>query len=148
MEGISFMSQDENVRKIVNAYSSFKKGDIEAVLRMLTDDVEWITPGPADLIPMAGKRRGKQQVAEFFNTLNQEEEVESFEPQEYITQRDKVVAFVKYRARVRATGKTVEADLLHVFTLTNGKVKSFREYYDTAAALDAYKAAASRSSGA
>jgi ketosteroid isomerase-like protein len=42
----------------------------------------------------------------------------------------------------------VEADLVHLFTFVNGKVKSFREYYDTAATLDAYKATASRGSGA
>ena len=142
------MSEQANVRIVVDAYSSFKKGDIEKVLKVLSDDVEWITPGPPELMPFAGKRRGRQEVAEFFSTLNQQEEVELFEPQEYIAQKDKVIALIKYRGKVRATGKTVEADLVHVFTLVNEKVKSFREYYDTAATLDAYRAASSRGSGA
>ena len=142
------MSEQTNVRILTSAYASFKKGDIESVLKVLTDDVEWITPGPPELMPVAGKRRGRQQVAEFFSTLNQQENVELFEPQEYIAQGDKVVALIKYRGKVRATGKTVEADLVHVFTFVNGKVKSFREYYDTAATLDAYKLTATRVKGA
>jgi ketosteroid isomerase-like protein len=94
-KGISIMSEQANVRTLANAYSSFKKGDIEEVLKVLTDDVEWTTPGPPELIPVAGKRRGRQQVAAFFSTLNQTENVELFEPQEYIAQGDKVVALIK-----------------------------------------------------
>ena len=85
--------------------------------------------------------------SEFFSSLNEQEDVELFEPEEYIAQRDKVVVLIKYRGRVRATGKTVESDLVHLFTFANGKIKRFREYYDTAATLDAYRAAASRGSG-
>jgi ketosteroid isomerase-like protein len=133
------MSEQENVRTVREAYSSFQNGDIDGVLRVLADDVEWITPGPPELMPVAGKRRGRQEVAEFFSTLNEQEDVESFEIQEYIAQGDKVVALIKYRGRVKATGRTVEADLVHVFTFDRGKVKRFREYFDTAAVLDAYQ---------
>jgi uncharacterized protein len=142
------MSEDANVRMLVSAYSSFKKGDIESLLKILTENVEWITPGPPELMPIAGRRRGRLEVAEFFATLKKQEDVELFEPQEYIAQRDKVVALIKYRGRVRATGKTVESNLVHVFTFVNGKIKSFQEYYDTAATLDAYKAPTSRGSAA
>jgi ketosteroid isomerase-like protein len=133
------MSEQTNVSTLVDAYSSFKRGDIEGVLKVLTDDVEWITPGPPELMAVAGKRHGRNQVAEFFSTLNDQENVELFEPQEYIAQGDKVVALIKYRGEVRATRKQVEADLVHVFTFANGKVKRFQEYYDTAATVDAYR---------
>ena len=142
------MSEQTNVRAIMDAYASFKKGDIENVLRTLTDDVEWITPGPPDLIPVAGKRRGRKEVSQFFSTLKEQEEVQFFEPQEYVAQGDKVIALIKYRGRVKATGKTVEADLVHVFTFAKGKVRTFQEFYDTAAVLDAYKTPASRGSAA
>jgi ketosteroid isomerase-like protein len=133
------MSEQANVRLLIDAYTSFKNGDIESVLKLLTDDVEWITPGLPDLMQTAGNRRGGKEVAEFFSTLNKQEEVEFFEPQEYVAQGDKVIALIKYRGRVRATGKPVVADLVHVFTFANGKVRKFQEFYDTAATLDAYK---------
>lgn len=142
------MSEQANVRTVVEAYTSFKNGDIESVLKVLTADVEWITPGPPELMPVAGKRRGRDEVAQFFSTLNEQEEVLMFHPEEYIAQGDKVIALIKYRGRVKATGKSVEADLVHIFTLGNGKVRSFREFYDTAAVLDAYKTEARRGKGA
>lgn len=135
------MSEQEHIRTVKEAYSSFKNGDIESLLEALTDDVEWITPGPPDIMPVAGKRRGRKQVAQFFTTLEELEDVQSFEVEEVLAQGDKVVAMIKYRARVKATGKPVEADLVHVFSFDQGKVKRFREYFDTAAVLDAYQPA-------
>ena len=142
------MSEQGNVRTVVEAYTSFKNGDIESVLKVLTPDVEWITPGPPDLMPVAGKRRGREEVAQFFSTLSEQEDVLLFHPEEYIAQGDKVIALIKYRGRVKATGKPVEADLVHIFTFHNGKVKRFREFYDTAAVLDAYKTQTRRGKGA
>lgn len=135
------MSEQEHIRTVREAYSSFKNGDIEGLLEALTDDVEWITPGPPDIMPVAGKRRGRKQVAQFFTALEELEDVQSFEVEEVIAQGDKVVAMIKYRGRVKATGKPVESDLVHVFSFDQGKVKRFREYFDTAAVLDAYRPA-------
>jgi ketosteroid isomerase-like protein len=140
------MAEQDNVRIVQEAYAAFQRGDIQAVLDTLTDDVEWITPGPPDLMPVAGNRHGRNEVAQFFSTLSDTEEVELFEPQEYIAQGDKVVAFVKYRGRVKATGRTAESDLVHVFTMREGKVAGFREYFDTAAVVEAYRAASAQAS--
>lgn len=132
------MSEQDNVRLVQDAYDAFKRGDIQGLLNLLTDDVEWITPGPSDIMPAAGNRRGHEGVAEFFSILSGQEDVEAFEPQEYIAQDDKVVAISKYRGRVKATGRTAEAELIHVFDIKDGKVKRFREYFDTAAVLPAF----------
>jgi ketosteroid isomerase-like protein len=108
------MSEQDNIRIIKDAYDAFKKGDIPGLLNRLTDDVEWITPGPKDIMPVAGHRRGRDGVAEFFSTLSSQENVEVFEPEEYIAQGDKVVAIIRYRGRVKATGRTAETPLVHV----------------------------------
>jgi uncharacterized protein len=133
------MSEQANVRIVQEAYAAFQRGEVQGVLNMLVEDVEWITPGPPDVMPVAGKRRGRQQVAQFFATLSEQEDVELFEPGEYIAQGDKVVALIKYRGRVKATGRAAEVDLVHVFTIRDGKIQRFREYFDTAAALEAYR---------
>ena len=132
------MSEQDNVRIVQNAYDAFKRGDIEGLLQLVADDVEWITPGPSDIMPAAGHRRGREGVAEFFSSLSAQEDVELFEPQEYIAQGEKVVALAKYRGRVKATGRTAETDLVHVFDIKDGKVQRFREFFDTAAVLGAF----------
>lgn len=132
------MSEQDNVRLVQNAYDAFKKGDIEGLLSLLTEDIEWVTPGPPDLMPAAGTRKGREGVAEFFATLKEQEDVEIFEPEEFIAQDDKVVAISKYRGRVKATDREAETLLVHVFDIKDGKVARFREFFDTASVLPAF----------
>jgi len=132
------MSEQDNVRLVQNAYDAFQRGDIEGLLQLVADDVEWITPGPSDIMLAAGHRRGREGVAEFFSSLSSQEDVELFEPKEYVAQGDKVVVICSYRGRVKATGRSAETDLVHVFDIKDGKVQRFREFYDTAAVLPAF----------
>jgi ketosteroid isomerase-like protein len=100
------------------------------LLSLFDEQIEWITPGPSDL-PTAGRRTGRQQVAAFFGTLTEVIEVQHFEPQQFVAQGDRVVVTGTDTARVKATGKVLETDWAHVFTLKNGKVTRFQEYLDT-----------------
>ena len=141
------MSEQDNIRVVQEAYAAFQRGDIQGVLNQLTDDVEWIIPGPPDVIPHAGSRHGRSEVEAFFKTLDEIEEVQSFEPQEFIAQGDKVVAVVNYSMRVRSTGRVATDELVHIFTVRNGKIERFREYYDTANALEAHRPTTSQAAG-
>lgn len=142
------MSEQENVQLVKNAYANFESGNVQGILDVLSNDVEWITPGPPDIMPAAGNRRGRNEVAQFFSALGESEDVELFEPQEFIAQGDKVVVLIKYRGRIKSTGRTAESDLIHLFTIREGQVAQFREYFDTAAALDAYQPSAQASGAA
>lgn len=135
------MSEQDNIQLVKDSYDAFGRGDLEGLLNNLAENVEWITPGPADLMPTAGTRRGRQAVAEFFAVLGEQEDVELFEPKEFIAQGDKVVAIIDYRGRVKATGKTAETTILHVFDFKDGKVQRFREFFDTAAVMPAFTSA-------
>jgi ketosteroid isomerase-like protein len=77
--------------------------------------------------------------------LDGAEEIERFEPKEFLAQGEKVVVLGTYRARVKTTGRIVESDWVHVHILRDGKVQEFREFCDTAAAVEAYRAEKPRS---
>lgn len=47
------MSEQQNIQTVKDAYAAFERGDVPAILAMLTDDVGWEMPGPAE-IPYAG----------------------------------------------------------------------------------------------
>jgi uncharacterized protein len=80
----------------------------------------------------AGRRRGRQEVALFFHTLNELLQIEQFELLELIEQGDRIVVLGEDTVRVRATGGTVDFYWAHVFEMRDGKVIRFREYGDTA----------------
>jgi len=136
------MSEQENIAIVQQAYANFESGDINALLALLSDDVQWQLPEIAN-IPFAGKRQGHEQVGQFFASLGALQDVLEFTPQSFTAQNDKVAVQGQYRWRVKATGREYGADWAHVFTIRDGKVVNFHEYTDSAAAAAAYQQALS-----
>jgi ketosteroid isomerase-like protein len=135
------MSEQDNTQIVKEAYAAFKRGDTNAILNLLADDVKWFHPGPTNIIPVAGMRHGREEVGQFFSTLDQHQEAKEFEPQEFIAQGDKVVALGHYVWRIKSNDREYASDWVHVFTLRDGKVVGFQEYYDTNACVDAFRSA-------
>ena len=132
------VSADENIQAAVDGYAAFGRGDIAAILAVLTDDVEWINPGPPDVIPGAGTHRGKEAVGAFFGTLAESTDFQVFEPREFIAQGDKVVALIYSESTARSTGRHVVDHAAHLWTFRDGKVAGFQVFQDTAALVAAY----------
>jgi uncharacterized protein len=137
------MSEQNNVGLVRMAYDAFGRGDIDALLALLDENVEWITPGPSD-VPTAGERRGRQAVGEFFKTLNETFEITKFQTQEFVAQGDRVVVFGTDTAKVKATGKVLDFNWVHYFGVKNDKIVNFREYGDMSAVVAELKVAAAR----
>ncbi|MGH2530877.1 MAG: nuclear transport factor 2 family protein [Thermomicrobiales bacterium] len=133
------MSTQDNVQVVQQLFAAYEQGDMPAVLSTIVADVTWQEPGPADLVPWAGTRRGREQVADWFRVLGEAEEILEFEPRAFIAQGDKVVVLGFERVRVRATGCTYENDWAFVFTVRDGKIAGLRTYHDTAAIVAAYR---------
>lgn len=130
----------DNLDVIRGGYEAFGRGDINALLELFDDQIHWVTPGPPELAT-SGKRTGRQAVAQFFAAVNEVFDIQRFEPKEFIAQGDRIVVLGEEAARVRSTGKLVELDWVHVFTMSNGKVVAFQEFFDTAAVVAALSGA-------
>ena len=131
------MSDQENTQVVQGLYDSFNAGDITAVLAALSDDVEWVLPS-IPKIPFSGAKHRKDRVAEFFGTMAEHQEPQSFEVRGIITQGDQVVARGHYLWHVKTTGRAWEGEFSHYFTVQGGKVTRFQEYTDSAAAMAAF----------
>ncbi|HET6892212.1 MAG TPA: nuclear transport factor 2 family protein, partial [Pyrinomonadaceae bacterium] len=118
------MSEQGNTNLAQQVYENFKRGDIKALLNLLSDDIEWQLPD-IEIVPCAGKRRGHEQRGQFFASLVDTQEVQHFDPREFIAQGDKVVALGHYAWLVKSTGREFGGDFAHVFTVHNGKVVRF-----------------------
>ncbi len=131
------MNEQENTKLVEKSYELFKSGDIGTLLNMYSEDASWEVP-ESETTSFGGKRNGRESIAEFFSLVNDTQENLSFEPQEFIAQGDKVVVLGHYSWRVKATGGEFDSDFAHVVTVKDGKITSFHEYTDTAAANRAY----------
>ena len=133
------MSADRNTQVVKDAYAGFLRGDIAAVLDSLTDDVQWEgVKGTEGAVPQGGLRRGKAEVATFFEQVNSTFAFDRFEPQEYVAQGDTVVAIGRYSGTVKGSGTHTASDWTMVFTFRDGKIARFREFCDSAAIVRAY----------
>jgi hypothetical protein len=136
------MAEQQNLEIAREGYAAFGRGDIEGVLRLLDDNVEWqAVIGAAPHVPTAGKRHGKQAVAEFFRVLGESVEFARFEPREFIAQGDTVVILGFYAGRAKSTGRTFAEEWAMVETLKDGKIVRLREYVSTAAINAAFEPA-------
>jgi len=133
------MSED-NLDVIRRGYEAFGRGDINTLLESFDEQVSWVTPGPPELAT-SGRRTGRQEVAEFFVSVNELFDIQRFEPKDFLAQGDRVVVVGSETARARSTGNVIELDWVHVFTMRNGKVVAFQEFFDTAAVVAALSAA-------
>lgn len=59
-------------------------------------------------------------------------EISKFEPRKFFAQDDMVVVLGHYAGRVKTTGKAIESDWVHAFTLVDGKIVGFHGYEDSA----------------
>ena len=123
---------EQNVAIVRSAYEAFGRGDLDALIGTMVENVEWSSPGPSDLAT-AGHRRGHAEVREFFRAINELYEFLSFEPKTFIAQGDHVVVLGVDTVRVKASGNVVSSEWAHASTLKNGKITNFTEYIDTSA---------------
>jgi ketosteroid isomerase-like protein len=139
------MSELDNLKVVRDAYLAYRDRNFDALRNCLAEDVKWFAIGPPDIIPTAGTRYGRDQVEQYFVTLDDVEAIESFEPEEFIVEGDKVVAMGDLERRVDSNGSVLQSPWVHVYTLRNGKITDFRSFYDTAAAVTALAGGHSRS---
>jgi ketosteroid isomerase-like protein len=142
------MHEQNSLQIVKDAYSTFKNGDIQSLLNLMAEDISWFLPGNPEVIPFAGRRQGIQQVREFFSTLSANQDFIRFEPREFIAQGDKVVALGSYEWRIKSSGRTYGCDFAHVFTVRDGKIGAFQEFYDTEVVANAFRSESAEAVGA
>lgn len=117
---------------VQQAYAAFGRGDIDAILGMLTDDIEWRFLA-SEGVPSAGRFSGKRQVQQWFGRLAETDEILKFEPREFLEGPNHVTVLGWEQTRPRPKGRVFESEWVHVFTFRDGKVSRWIGTLDTAA---------------
>jgi len=128
------MSQPVQIAQAI--YEAFGRGDVPALLAMMSDDVEWIHRGEIG-VPYMGRFVGKEAVAKWFGLVAEADGIQAFEPREFLAGPDHVTVLGWERTKALPQGKVFETDWVHVFTVRGGKITRFIGTYDTAASAAA-----------
>ena len=131
-----------NTQLVESLYADFGRGELEAILASLTSDIDWQDYGRASDFPALGPRHGHAEVRAFFGLLATELDFLEFTPLELHGVGDKVFVQGHSLLAMKKNGRRVDMDWVHIFAFRDGKVRSFREFSDTAQIAEAYRTAA------
>ncbi len=135
-----------NTKTIQEIYEAFGRGDIPAIMEKLSDSIEWDYSGNTADVPWFKKRRGKEEVAGFFESLN-ELQFNKFEPKDFLEGKNIVVSILDIDLIVKSNGnRIIEEDAAHIWRFdSEGKIVSFRHGVDTYQHHSAYNSSAKTS---
>lgn len=137
---------EQNVAMLQETYRLYATEGIRPVLDRLTDDVDWCSVGPGD-IPWCGSYAGREGVAKFYERLNDAVIVQRYEVEQVIAQGEWIVALATVTAEFKRSGRVEQFDKADVFRIRDGRIAEFREYYDSAKALNALTASSAAEQG-
>lgn len=129
------MGNRQDIERLLrDAYDARLRGDIEAMLRVFSDDVRFQVAGAEKASAVATEVSGREQFRSLLVQL-----VRTFELLEHkiLTMTvDGDSATVHWRAKFRSsvTQEVVETELVDVIKLHDGRITSFIEFCDTALA--------------
>ncbi|GHA89112.1 hypothetical protein GCM10009069_10220 [Algimonas arctica] len=132
------MPSDAAVRATVQAvYDGFAVGDMDMVTRDMSDAIVWneAQGNPyADLNPYVGPNAV---LSGLFSRIGGEWDYFTADPIEFIMDVPRVAVIGHYKALYTATGETLDAPFVHVWTVQNGEITTFQQYTDTHAHVTA-----------
>lgn len=120
-----------NVAVVRGLYDAFATGDIPAVLGRMSPDIVWTE---AENFPYSDGNPyiGPQAVLEgVFARCGGEWDGFAVAVDELIDGGHTVVALGRYLGKYKATGRTQNTQLVHVWRLAEGKVTRFQQFADT-----------------
>ncbi|QIG53794.1 SnoaL-like domain-containing protein [Altererythrobacter sp. BO-6] len=116
---------------IEGIYAAFAAGDMAAFTNALAPDIVW---NEAENYPYADRNpyRGAQQIIEgVFGRTAEDWDGFAVQMNDFVDGGDRVVAMGRYSGTHKETGKKLDVQAAHVWTIENDKVVRFQQYIDT-----------------
>ncbi|MBB4080837.1 steroid delta-isomerase-like uncharacterized protein [Lewinella aquimaris] len=139
-EQLGLLPQTGDVTVIQNIYDAFSTGDIPAVLAAMDPKIVWNEAegnAMADGNPYIGPDAVLNGV---FARLGAEHDYFKLKDIElHAVDGNRVLATLRYDARRKGSGKVIDAQVAHLWTMKDGKVTAFQQYADTHQLAEAAK---------
>ena len=133
------MATEQNIQIIQSLYNAFGTGDIPTVLGLMHSDIEW-NEAESNSLADGNPYVGPDAILEgVFMRLGANHEYFNLKDIKVHGMTDnKILATLRYDAKVKATGKTYNAQVAHLWSLNDeGKITAFQQYVDTKKLADA-----------
>ena len=125
------MIEHLNRQRVLNFLDLFCAGDIEGALARCSDDVDFVSNAPVDILPHLGHHRGKAEVREMWQTVRSRYSSMRYELPVIVAEGDKVATHLRAFLRKRSNDRVIRFDIAAFFTLRDGRIARIREVMDS-----------------
>jgi len=131
-------NSEQNLNTTKTLYNGFAKGDIPSVLGTMDEKIVW---NEAENFPYADRNPyiGKEAILNgvFARIGGEWENFTISDMQFYPMENNMILVTGYYNGKCKKTGKTIKAQMAHLWWLKNGKFVKFQQYTDTKQVADA-----------
>lgn len=125
------MNEERNRRHVLDMLATFYAGDIEGALAGCTDDIEFFSSAPIDILPHLGAIHGKAELRAMWETLHGRYTEMRYEVPIILAEGDRVAVLIRLFIRKRSNARVVQFDIAAFYTLRDGRIAQIRELMDT-----------------
>ena len=138
MNVVTTVAVASNIKLIQSVYEAFGRGDVAFIVGRVTDDTQWDFAVADSDVPWHSAVHGHAGVPHFLAAFADNVALATFEPRHFVASGDDVIVDVHLAYTVRKTGKPVDEDQLHWWSIRDGKVTRLRHFEDTRQVIDAW----------
>jgi uncharacterized protein len=119
-------------RKIVLDFlAAFYSGDIEQALDLCTDDIDFLSHAPVDLLPHLGHRRGRRELSDTWKTLHGRYSSMRYEVPHLVADGDQAACIIRIFFRKSERDRVVQTDIADFYTFRDGRIAQIRQFMDS-----------------
>ena len=123
----------DNVTFVKSIYEAFGRGDVPAVLASMSPEVRWHEAEGNPYMPSGEAWVGQDAlVKHLFTRIGAEWDGFTIHIKSVYGSGDHVIVEARYSGTYKPTGKSIDAQACHVWTVKDGKAAKFQQYTDTA----------------
>lgn len=125
------MVESLNRQRVLNFLEMFYAGDIEGALARCSDDVEFFSNAPVDILPHMGRHSGKADMRAMWQTIHTRYYDMRHEVRASVAEDDKVAVDLRLFFKKSLNSRIVQFDLAAFYRLRDGRIAHIREIMDT-----------------
>jgi hypothetical protein len=125
------MVEDLHRQRVLHLLEAFYKGDIEGALSGCSDDIDFFSNAPIDILPHLGHHKGKDEVREMWKTVHKRYSSMRYQVPIIVAEGDTVAVHIRAFLGKRRNKRIVQFDIAAFYVFREGLVAKIREIMDT-----------------
>lgn len=125
------MVEDGNRQCVLDFLKAFYSGDVEGTLACCDDEFDTITYAPVELFPHLGHKHGKPWLRDAIETQQKRYSSRTFELDFIAVDGPRIATMMRLALTKRNDERVVQFENAEFFTLTNGRIREHRSFFDS-----------------